>query len=100
MGFFNAMSAIGNINSLLKDFENQVIITQDLVERNAPISNLNNSLNVLKSIHQELIDNFDRSSAARTAMFKIFGDKMQMMGILTYTRNVVYNLAAIISQRS
>ena len=31
MGFFNAMSSIGKINNLLKDFENQVTISQDLV---------------------------------------------------------------------
>lgn len=96
MGFFNAMSSIAKINELLKDFENQVTISQDLVEHNAPKSNLINSLNVMKSIHQQLIDTFSNSSAARTAMFKIFGDKMQMHGILTYTKNVIYNLYAII----
>ena len=96
MGFFNAMSSIAKINELLKDFENQVTISQDLVERNAPKSYLINSLNVMKSIHQQLIDTFSNSSAARTAMFKIFGDKMQMHGILTYTKNVTLHLNCII----
>lgn len=96
MGFFNAMSSIAKINELLKDFENQVTISQDLVERNAPKSYLINSLNVMKSIHQQLIDTFSNSSAARTAMFKIFGDKMQMHGILTYTKNVILHLNSII----
>jgi len=36
MGLFNAMASVNKINSLLKDFENQVTITQGLVERNAP----------------------------------------------------------------
>lgn len=99
MGFFNAMSSIDKINRLLKDLENQVTITQDLVARDAPASTLNNSLNVLKSIHQQLIDAFSNSSAARHAMFKVFGDKMQMDGILTYSKNVIYNLYAIIQNR-
>lgn len=99
MGFFNAMSSIARINELLKDFENQVTISQDLVQRNAPKENLINSLNVLKSIHQQMIDTFSNSAGARTAMFKIFGDKMQMDGILTYSKNVIYNLYAIIQNR-
>jgi hypothetical protein len=99
MGFFNAMSSIGKINNLLKDFENQVTISQDLVERGAPKENLIYSLNVLKSIHQELIDTFSNSGAARTAMFKVFGDKMQMHGVLTYTKNVIYHLHSIIQSR-
>lgn len=99
MGFFNAMSSIGRINGLLKDFENQVTISQDMVQRNAPKENLINSLNVMKSIHQQMIDTFSNSSAARTAMFKIFGDKMQMHGILTYSKNIIYNLHAIIQNR-
>ena len=80
-------------------WENQVTISQDLVARDAPVSNLINSLNVLKSIHQQLIDAFSQSSAARVAMFKIFGDKMQMEGILTYSKNVIYHLNAIIQNR-
>jgi hypothetical protein len=99
MGFFNAMSSIARINELLKDFENQVTISQDLVQRNAPKENLINSLNVMKSIHQQMIDTFSNSAGARTAMFKIFGDKMQMDGILTYSKNVIYNLYAIIQNR-
>lgn len=99
MGFFNAMSSIARINELLKDFENQVTISQDLVQRNAPKENLINSLNVMKSIHQQMIDIFSNSAGARTAMFKIFGDKMQMDGILTYSKNVIYNLYAIIQNR-
>ena len=50
----------------------------------------------MKSIHQQLIDTFSNSSTARTAMFKIFGDKMQMHGILTYTKNVTLHLNSII----
>lgn len=96
MGLFNAMSSVNNINRLLKDFENQVTITQSQVSRGASPATLSNSLNVLKSIHQQLIDNFSNSSAARIAMFTIFGDKMQMDGILTYTKNVILNLYAII----
>lgn len=99
MGFFNAMSSIARINELLKDFENQVTISQDLVQRNAPKENLINSLNVMKSIHQQMIDTFSNSAGARTAMFKIFGDKMQMDGILTYSKNVIYNLYAIIQNK-
>ena len=99
MGFFNAMSSIGKINNLLKDFENQVTISQDLVERDAPTHMLINNLNVLKSIHQQLIDTFSNSAGARTAMFTIFGDKMQMHGILTYTKNVILHLNAIIQNR-
>ena len=99
MGFFNAMSSIARINELLKDFENQVTITQDLVERNASTQMLKNNLNVMKSIHQQLIDTFSNSSAARIAMFTIFGEKMQMDGILTYSKNVIYNLYAIIQNQ-
>ena len=99
MGFFNAMSSIDKINNLLKDFENQVTISQDLVERDAPTQMLINNLNVLKSIHQQLIDTFSNSAGARTAMFTIFGDKMQMHGILTYTKNVILHLNAIIQNR-
>jgi hypothetical protein len=84
---------------LLKDLENQVTITQDLVARGASASTLNNSLNVLKSIHQQMIDTFSQSSGAQTAVYKLFGDKMRMHDILTYSKNVIYNLAAIINQR-
>lgn len=99
MGLFNATSSIMKINRLLKDLENQITITQSLVERDVPASMLNNSLNVLKSIHQQLIDAFSQSSAARVAMFTIFGEKMQMDGILTYSKNVIYNLYAIIQNQ-
>lgn len=99
MGFFNAMSSINEINNLLKDLENQITIVQDLVARGASPSTLNNSLNVLKSIHQQLIDTFSQSRTAQTAVYKLFGDKMRMHDILTYSKNVIYNLAAIINQR-
>lgn len=99
MGLFNAMSSINRINNLLKDLENQVTITQDQVRRNAPLETLQNSLNVLKHIHQNLIDTFSNSGGARTAMFTLFGDKMRMHDILTYSKNVIYNLAAIIHNR-
>ena len=97
MGFFNSMRTIGEINGLLKDFENQVTITQGQVGSGASKATLNNSLNVMKSIHQQLIDKFGNSSGARTATYTIFGDKMRMDGILTYTRNVILNLNAIIN---
>lgn len=96
MGLFNAMSSVNKINSLLKDLEHEITISQDLVARNASISELKNCLNVLKSIHQQLIDAFSNSSAARVAMFNLFGDKMQMHGILTYSKNVILHLNAII----
>ena len=99
MGLFNATSSIMKINRLLKDLENQITITQNLVKKDAPASMLNNSLNVLKSIHQQLIDTFLQSSAARVAMFTIFGEKMKMDGILTYSKNVIYNLYAIIQNQ-
>ena len=99
MGLFNATSSIMKINRLLKDLENQITITQGLIERDAPASMLNNSLNVLKSIHQQLIDIFSQSSAARVAMFSIFGNKMQMEAILTYSKDVIYNLYAIIQNK-
>lgn len=99
MGFFNAMSSINKVNNLLKDLENQVTITQDQVRRNAPAETLRNSLNVLKHIHQELIDTFSKSSGARVSMFTLFGDKMRMHDILAYNKNVIYNLAAIINDK-
>ena len=99
MGLFNAMSSINKINNLLKDLENQVTITQDQVSRNAPTETLQNSLNVLKHIHQDLMDTFSNSSGARTAMFIIFGDKMRMHDILTYSKNVIYNLYAIMHNK-
>lgn len=99
MGLFNATSSIMKINRLLKDLENQITITQGLIERDAPALMLNNSLNVLKSIHQQLIDTFAQSSAARVAMFSIFGNKMQMEAILTYSKDVIYNLYAIIQNK-
>ncbi len=99
MGFFNAMSSINKINNLLKDLENQVTITQDQVRKNAPAETLQNSLNVLKRIHQEMIDTFCNSSAARVSVFTIFGDKMRMHDVLTYSKNVIYNLAAIINRK-
>ena len=99
MGFFNAISTINKINRLLKDLENQVTISQDQVRRNAPVATLQNSLNVLKRLHQELIDEFCKSSTARLSAYNIFGDKMNMHKVLTYSKNVIYNLAAIIHNR-
>lgn len=97
MGFFNAMSSINKVNNLLKDLENQVTITQDQVRKNASAETLQNSMNVLKHIHQELINTFSNSSGARFSMFTLFGNKMRMHDILTYSKNVIYNLAAIIN---
>lgn len=99
MGLFNAVSSINRVNNLLKDLENQVTITQDQVRRNAPVENLHNSLNVLKHIHQELIATFSNSSGARVSMFTLFGDKMRMHDILTYSKNVIYNVTAIINDK-
>lgn len=94
MGLFNAMSSINRVNNLLKDLENQVTITQDQVRRNVPVETLRNSLNVLKHIHQELIDTFSNSSGARVSMFTLFGDKMRMHVI--YSKNIIYNLTTAI----
>lgn len=96
MGLFNAMSSINRVNNLLKDLENQVTITQDQVRRNVPVETLRNSLNVLKHIHQELIDTFSNSSGARVSMFTLFGDKMRMHDILIYSKNIICNLTTII----
>ena len=97
MGFFNAMSSINKVNNLLKDLENQVTNTQDQGRKNASAETLQNSMNVLKHIHQELINTFSNSSGARVSMFTLFGNKMRMHDILTYSKNVIYNLAAIIN---
>lgn len=75
MGLFNAISSIGKINNLLKDLENQIIITQRQVANNAPTSNLQNSFNVLKKIHQELIDLFGNSNGASCAVYSFFGKR-------------------------
>ena len=99
MGFFNAMSSINKINNLLKDLENQVTISQDLVQSNASRWQLENCLNVLKRIHQELIDTFSSSGGARVSVFTLFGDKLRMDGILMYSKNLIYNLNAIIQSR-
>ena len=96
MGLFNAISSINRVNNLLKDLENQVTITQDQVRRNVPVETLRNSLNVLKHIHQELIDTFSNSSGARVSMFTLFGDKMRMHDILIYSKNIICNLTTII----
>ena len=99
MGFFNAMSSINKINNLLKDLENQVTISQDLIQSNGSRWQLENCLNVLKRIHQELIDTFSNSSGARVSVFTLFGDKMRMDGILMYSKNLIYNLNTIIQSR-
>jgi hypothetical protein len=100
MGFFSSMSAIATINQLLKDYENQVTITQDQVSRNASSSTLLNSLNVLKSLHQQLIDEFSKSGPARCATYTIFGDKMGMDALLTYSKNVIAHLMVIIKSKN
>jgi hypothetical protein len=83
----------------LKDLENQVTITQDLVQSNAPRWQLENGVNVLKRIHHDLIDSFSNSGGARVSVFTLFGDKMRMDDILMYSKNVIYNLSAIIQNR-
>ncbi len=99
MGFFNSMSSINKINNLLRDLENQVTITQGMIESNAPLYNLENSLNVHKRIHQELVDVFSGSGGARVSVYKIFGENARMDDILTYSKNLVMNLVAIIRTR-
>ncbi len=96
MGFFNAMSSINKVNNLLKDLENQVTITQGQIGSGAPLSNLVNSLNVHKRIHQDLLDVFSNSGGARVSVYTLFGDKMRMDDVLTYSKNLVLNLTAII----
>lgn len=99
MGFLNAMSSINKINNLLKDLENQVAITQGQIESHAPVYMLENSLNTHKRIHQELIDTFSNSGGARVSMYTVFGDKMRMDDVLSYSKNLAINLAAIIQTR-
>jgi hypothetical protein len=99
MGFLNAMSSINKINNLLKDLENQVAITQGQIESHAPVYMLENSLNTHKRIHQELIDTFSNSGGARVSMYTVFGDKMRMDDVLSYSKNLAMNLAAVIAQR-
>ncbi len=99
MGFFNAMSSINKVNNLLKDLENQVTITQGQIERNAPLSNLENSLNVHKRIHQELLEVFSNSGGARVSVYTLFGNKMRMDDVMMYSKNLIYNLNAIIQTR-
>lgn len=99
MGFFNAMTSINRINKLLKDLENQVTITQDLVQSNATRWQLENSLEVLKRVHQDLINTFSNSAGARVSVFTLFGDKMRMDEVLTYNKNLIYNLNAVIKTR-
>lgn len=99
MGFLNAMSSINKVNNLLKDLENQVTITQGQINSNAPVYMLENSLNTHKRIHQELINAFSNSGGARVSMYTVFGDKMRMDDILSYSKNLSMNLAAVIAQR-
>lgn len=99
MGFFNAMSSVNKINSLLAELERQVIQSQQLLESNSSRQSLDSVLSRMKCIHQELIDTFSNSSGARISMYRIFGDQMRMDGILMYSRNVTMNLAAIIANR-
>lgn len=99
MGLLNAVSSINKVNRLLKDLENQVTITQNQVRSNVSVDTLQNSLNVLKHIHQDLIDTFSNSGSARVSVFTFLGDKMRMHDILTYSKNVIYNLKAIINNK-
>ncbi len=99
MGLLNAVSSINKVNRLLKDLENQVTITQNQVRSNVSVDTLQNSLNVLKHIHQDLIDTFSNSGSARVSVFTFLGDKMRMHDILTYSKNVIYNLTAIINNK-
>lgn len=96
MGLFNGLSTVNRINGLLRDLENQVTITQGQIESGAPKFNLQNSLNVHKRIHQNLIDAFGNSRTAQVSMYKVFGDNMRMHDILSYSKNLIYNLNSII----
>lgn len=99
MGLLNWMDSMSNINKLLKDFENEVTITQDLVANGWSVSLIEHHLNVMKDIHQQLINNFAKSSGAQGAAFHIFGKSMLMDEILTYTKNVCLHLSAIVQNR-
>lgn len=99
MGFFNGMATVNRINRLLKDLENQVTITQGQVQSGASRSNLENSFNTHKRIHQDLINEFSNSATARIAVYKIFGDTLRMDDVLIYSKNVTLNLAAIIANK-
>ena len=46
-----------------------------------------------------MINTFGNSSGARVSMYTLFGDKMRMDGILTYSKNVIYHLNAIAQSR-
>lgn len=99
MGIFNWMDSMAHINSLLKDFENEVIITQDLVENGGSAYLLRTHLNVMRDIHQQLINNFGKSAGARIAAFHIFNQSLTMHELLTYTKNVCLHLSTIVQNR-
>lgn len=96
MGLFNGLSSVNRINNLLKDLENQVAITQGQIQSGVSRFNLENSLRVHRMIHQQLLDAFSNSRTAQISMYKIFGDNMRMHDILEYSKNLIYNLNAII----
>ena len=99
MGFFNGMATVNKINQLLKDLENQVTISQGQIQSNASRLTLENSLNTHRKIHQELINAFAKSATARVSVYKIFGEKLRMDDILTYSKNLIMNLTAIITKK-
>lgn len=97
MGLLNGMRTIGEINSLLRDLENQVTILKGQYNRKVSKDELNNSINVLRSIHEQLIVKFASSAAARGATYSVFGDRMQMDGILSYSKNIIYSFYALVN---
>lgn len=99
MGFFNGMATVNRINQLLKDLENQVTISQGQIQSNASRFTLENSLNIHKKIHQELINAFANSATARVSVYKIFGEKLRMDDILMYSKNLIMNLTAILTKK-
>lgn len=98
MGIFNSFSTINQINTQLKDLENQITITRDMVMRDASKMELERCLNLLKKMHQNLINTFSQSSTAMAASYTIYNCKMTMPEILTYSKNVIMNLAVIIAK--
>lgn len=99
MGLINAFKTINRINKLVKDLENQIRITQSQTEKEMPIGILQNSLNVHKYIHQELINEFFKSDIAMGAKYTLLGEKMNFNEILIYSKNLIYNINLIIENK-
>lgn len=94
MGLFNAYSCINRINNLIKDLENQLAVTSSHLENNVDRWTLNNDLNAHKTIHNQLLDAFESSSAARVSVYKWFGREVRMNDILLVSKEIIYELNA------